>query len=72
MSSGLRAMFLTTAPRRFLSVRPSHATKLLNARYNSSIAQDPMTGELAKLPDVDVCQSTHPCIYAHYIINTFV
>ena len=57
MSSTLRSVRLSAARCRSLAAGPSHAPrslKIVNARYNSTLTQDPKTGELAKLPDIEV------------------
>ena len=62
MASTLRSLRL--APRCRLHASPSRIGRAAFARCNSSVAQDPMTGELARLPDIEVRKSTgtHPCI----------
>lgn len=55
MSSSLHSIRLSVSRFRPLGPGRLHPVRLLNARYNSSVVQDPMTGELSKLPDIEVC-----------------
>ncbi|KAI8995295.1 branched-chain amino acid aminotransferase II [Trametes punicea] len=56
MSTTHRLMRLTPSWSKALRSGPSSASgtlRLVGARYSSSTAQDPMTGELAQLPDIE-------------------